>query len=90
MHFELEYHTCTAVLQVPHMYCQMFPCVPQVEYIKGVGDTPGGDIFFFDYGVVACWGLTKSQEMTIVRGLARQCHVQPLPDKEVRGLRCPY
>mmetsp|Transcript_22848 Transcript_22848/g.58202 ORF Transcript_22848/g.58202 Transcript_22848/m.58202 type:complete len:461 (-) Transcript_22848:496-1878(-) len=60
-----------------------YPDVFYVEYIKGMGDQPGGDIFFFDYGVVACWGLTKSQEMTIVRGLARQCHVQPLPDREV-------
>eukprot|EP00983_Pelagomonas_calceolata_P114430 1160093-Pelagomonas_calceolata.AAC.9 len=34
---------------------------------------------------VACWGLTKSQEMTIVRGMARQCNVQGLSDSEVRG-----
>lgn len=33
---------------------------------------------------VACWGMTKSQEMTLVRGIARQCQVQPLPDAEVR------
>jgi len=33
---------------------------------------------------VACWGLTKSQEMTIVRGMARQCNVQGLSDSEVR------
>ncbi len=46
-----------------------------------MGDQPGGDVFFFDYGVVACWGMTKSQEMTIVRGIARQCQIQPLPDK---------
>jgi uncharacterized Rmd1/YagE family protein len=24
-------------------------------------DTPGGDLFFFDYGVVACWGLDSAQ-----------------------------
>jgi hypothetical protein len=29
------------------------PSMLQVEYIKGCGDTPGGDVFFFDYGVVA-------------------------------------
>jgi hypothetical protein len=33
------------------------------------------------------WGLTKSQEMTIVRGIARQCAQTPLPDKSV-GLPC--
>lgn len=60
-----------------------YPDVFYVEYIKGVGDQPGGDCFFFDYGVVACWGMTKSQEMTLVRGIARQCQIQPLPDKEV-------
>ena len=30
------------------------------------------DIFFFDYGVVACWGMTKNMEWTVVRGIARQ------------------
>uniref|UniRef100_A0A7S3QNM5 DUF155 domain-containing protein n=2 Tax=Dunaliella tertiolecta TaxID=3047 RepID=A0A7S3QNM5_DUNTE len=60
-----------------------YPDVFYVEYIKGSGDQPGGDVFFFDYGVVACWGLTKSQEMTIVRGMARQCNVQGLSDSEI-------
>ena len=35
-------------------------------------DDPGADIFFFDYGVVACWGMTKNQEWTVVRGIAAQ------------------
>ena len=30
------------------------------------------DVFFFDYGVVACWGMTKNQELTVVNGLAAQ------------------
>ena len=33
-----------------------FPDVFYVEYIKGAEGQPGGDVFFFDYGVVACWG----------------------------------
>ncbi|KAL6757794.1 hypothetical protein V8C86DRAFT_2613487 [Haematococcus lacustris] len=60
-----------------------YPDAFYVEYIKGYADQPGGDCFFFDYGVVACWGMTKSQEMTIVRGIARQCQQQPLPDRDV-------
>lgn len=59
------------------------PDVLYVEYSPGSQDQPGGDVFFFDYGVVACWGMIKAQEMTLVRGLARQCAVQPLPDKEM-------
>ena len=34
------------------------------------------DIFFFDYGVVACWGMTKNQEWTVVRGIAAQVWVR--------------
>ena len=30
------------------------------------------DVFFFDYGVVACWGMTKNQELTVVNGIAAQ------------------
>jgi hypothetical protein len=32
-----------------------------VEYFAAVDDAPGGDLFFFDYGVVACWGLEEAQ-----------------------------
>uniref|UniRef100_A0A6U0V7E2 DUF155 domain-containing protein n=1 Tax=Polytomella parva TaxID=51329 RepID=A0A6U0V7E2_9CHLO len=60
-----------------------YPDVFYVEYIKGTDDYPGGDVYFFDYGVVACWGMTKTQEMTIVRGIAVQCMNQPLPDREI-------
>lgn len=28
--------------------------------------TNAGDCFFFDYGIVACWGLTKVQELAVV------------------------
>jgi hypothetical protein len=45
-----------------------------VDYFKNPEheDDPGADIFFFDYGVVACWGMTKNQEWTVVRGIAAQ------------------
>ncbi|KXZ48550.1 hypothetical protein GPECTOR_27g721 [Gonium pectorale] len=68
-------------LTYPPSTVRSFPDVFYVEYDKGVHPAPGGDVFFFDYGVVACWGMTKTQEMTIVRGIATQCMEQPLPEQ---------
>lgn len=48
----------------------------------GTGGTTG-DVFFFEYGVVACWGLTASQEHSIVKRLGGLCQRQPLPPDEV-------
>ena len=57
-------------------HCRLPSHVPQdcfyVDYLKSSSDDPGADIFFFDYGVVACWGMTKNQEWTVVRGIAAQ------------------
>lgn len=69
----------------PMTSIKSYPDVFYVEYLKGDQYNPGGDIFFFDYGVVACWGLTESQEKTIVHGIARQVVIQPLPDNEVES-----
>ncbi|GIL66175.1 hypothetical protein Vafri_19780 [Volvox africanus] len=68
-------------LTYPPNTIRSFPDVFYVEYIKGADIQPGGDVFFFDYGVVACWGMTKAQEMTIVRGIATQCMEQPLEEQ---------
>ena len=75
-------------LTYPAGSIKSYPDVFYVEYIKGVEDYPGGDVFFFDYGLVACWGMSKAQEMTLVRGIARQCVVGPLEERaiEVRTL----
>ncbi len=49
----------------PHCPLRMPSGVPshifavQVEYIKGSGDQPGGDVFFFDYGVVRTLSATQ-------------------------------
>ncbi|KAG2487156.1 hypothetical protein HYH03_014268 [Edaphochlamys debaryana] len=68
-------------LTYPPGTVRSFPDVFYVEYIRGSEAQPGGDVFFFDYGVVACWGMTKTQEMTIVRGIAHQCMETPLPEQ---------
>ena len=47
-----------------------FPDVFYVEYIKGADGRPGGDVFFFDYGVVATWGACVGQVLTRRRVLA--------------------
>ena len=48
-----------------------------IEYFGAVDDTPGGDVFIFDYGVLACWGLDKNQEQVLVRTLARPAADMP-------------
>lgn len=42
-----------------------------------------GDIFFFDYGVVVFWGMTRAEEQEIIRNVIAVCQRDPLPVKEV-------
>ena len=42
-----------------------------------------GDVFYFDYGCVAFWGLTQKQEQDILRNLVVPCEDNPLPPAEV-------
>ncbi len=44
---------------------------------------PGQDIFFFDYGVVAFWGLEAHQEASILKTLARAVQQGPLEEPDV-------
>jgi hypothetical protein len=51
---------CCAVPQLlrgsfPASAIKSYPDVFYVEYFAATEDAPGGDLFFFDYGVVACW-----------------------------------
>lgn len=39
----------------PASAIKSYPDVFYVEYFAATEDAPGGDLFFFDYGVVACW-----------------------------------
>jgi uncharacterized Rmd1/YagE family protein len=45
----------------PASAIKSYPDVFYVEYFAASDDAPGGDLFFFDYGVVACWGLDSAQ-----------------------------
>lgn len=52
--------SCPAALQLlrgsfPASAIKSYPDVFYVEYFAATEDAPGGDLFFFDYGVVACW-----------------------------------
>ncbi len=39
---------------------------------------PEGDVFYFDYGVVAFWGCTKAAEQDVLRGVVTDCRIQAL------------
>ena len=41
------------------------------------------DVFFFDFGVICCWGLSQLQEQAIVSGAARRAAEEPLPAADV-------
>ncbi|GAX76442.1 hypothetical protein CEUSTIGMA_g3887.t1 [Chlamydomonas eustigma] len=55
-----------------------YPDCFYVDFVKSTDDEPGSDVFFFDYGVVACWGMTKNQELTVVNGIGAQVLEDPL------------
>ncbi|PNW80030.1 hypothetical protein CHLRE_08g374950v5 [Chlamydomonas reinhardtii] len=53
---------------------------------------PGADAFFFDNGVVACWGMRPEAERALVRDIAGAAVVGPLPERECENdvFRCTY
>ncbi|KAG2426566.1 hypothetical protein HXX76_011790 [Chlamydomonas incerta] len=53
---------------------------------------PGADAFFFDNGVVACWGMRPEAERALVQDIAGGAVVGPLPDRECENdvFRCTY
>ncbi|GLI67839.1 hypothetical protein VaNZ11_012123 [Volvox africanus] len=69
-----------------------YPDVIHCQMSRGWEAMPGSDVFFFDYGVVACWGLLPDAERDLVRNIAVQCAVQPLPecDQERDIFRCSF
>ncbi len=62
----------------PSSAIKSYPDVFYVEYFAASDDAPGGDLFFFDYGVVACWGLDGPQEAAVMRTLAKQAANSPV------------
>ncbi|GIL90859.1 hypothetical protein Vretifemale_18578 [Volvox reticuliferus] len=69
-----------------------YPDVIHCQMSRGREAMPGSDVFFFDYGVVACWGLLPDAERDLVRNIAVQCAVQPLAerDQERDVFRCSF
>ena len=48
-----------------------------------LGEEPVGDVFYFDYGVVAFWGLSPKQENDILDNVVRPCEENALQPSEV-------
>ena len=47
-----------------------------------LGEESSGDVFYFDYGCVAFWGLTEKQETDILHNIVRPCEENSLPPVE--------
>ncbi|KAL4430906.1 hypothetical protein ABPG75_006162 [Micractinium tetrahymenae] len=47
------------------------------------GEYCRGEVFYFDYGCLALWGLSERQEREVIRALAGPCLVDALPAGEV-------
>ncbi|PSC74837.1 Sporulation RMD1 [Micractinium conductrix] len=47
------------------------------------GEVARGEVFYFDYGCLAFWGLSERQEREVMRMLAGPCLVDALPSSEV-------
>lgn len=50
---------------------RVYPDVFYVQYASSTDEAPGADVYFFDYGVVCCWGLDATQETSIIQNIAR-------------------
>jgi len=66
----------------PNFLLHGYPDVLYGRYSE-LGGMPLGDIFYFDYGCVAFWGLTQKQEQDILRNLVVPCEENPLPVSEL-------
>ncbi len=53
------------------------------------GDTLRGDILYFSYGAVVCWGLTKEEERAVLKGL-RKFEVEPISQPEIDEFTYAY
>ncbi|MEW5309404.1 MAG: hypothetical protein WDW38_001295 [Sanguina aurantia] len=53
--------------------------------VPDAANQPGmsADAFFFEYGVVALWGMAQSAEADVIAKIARGCERGPLPPEDV-------
>mmetsp|Transcript_8157 Transcript_8157/g.23415 ORF Transcript_8157/g.23415 Transcript_8157/m.23415 type:complete len:422 (+) Transcript_8157:136-1401(+) len=61
---------------------EKFPEVIYCQFSRVVGGDVDGDLFFFDYGVIACWGLEEEGELEVQR-FCCSCLVDPLDTEMV-------
>ncbi|KAK9814251.1 hypothetical protein WJX72_002986 [[Myrmecia] bisecta] len=66
----------------PRFLLHSYPDVLYGQYARHGQDTVG-DVFYFDYGCIAFWGLTQKQEQDILRNVVVPCEENPLPPSEV-------
>uniref|UniRef100_A0A061R447 Duf155-domain-containing protein n=1 Tax=Tetraselmis sp. GSL018 TaxID=582737 RepID=A0A061R447_9CHLO len=59
-----------------------FPEVIYCQFRRIAGGDAEGDLFFFDYGVVACWGLDEEEEAVVAR-FCKDCLIDPLDTEMV-------
>ena len=74
---------------VPNLGPQAYPDVLYGRYSR-LGELPQGDVFYFDYGCVAFWGLTQKQEQVglIVLSSPPFCCCRPgMPALDTPGAR---
>jgi uncharacterized Rmd1/YagE family protein len=56
-----------------HSYGKEFKKVDECIYCKWGDESKESELFFFDYGVIAIWGLTREEEGEIVSNFATFC-----------------
>eukprot|EP00884_Botryococcus_braunii_P016721 jgi/Botrbrau1/3732/Bobra.0363s0017.2 len=61
---------------------ERYPDVVYGQY-HAAGAEAKGDIFYFDYGCVAMWGLTQKEEQDVLRNVVVPCQENPLPPRDV-------
>ena len=66
---------------------QLYRCLPTflpapAPHLQD-GEYCRGEVFYFDYGCLAFWGLSERQEREVMRSLVAPCLVDALPASEV-------
>ncbi|KAI8464476.1 MAG: hypothetical protein J3K34DRAFT_440276 [Monoraphidium minutum] len=60
-----------------------YPDCFHVEYGASTDDGPGADVYLFDYGVIAIWGLDAQQEASIIKHIAPYAQSQAIEPDEM-------
>lgn len=80
---------CLGLLPMSPWPLSLLPCLRPCcsEVLHASLPQPAGcepcDVFFFEFGVICCWGLTAKQESELLGSVAKRAQEQPLPRAEV-------